>query len=209
MRFTTIALVAAFALSATTASASTLITFDGTPDNYDDLQSYDGFNFDFSASGWGVVAGDFSCCTGQNVLNGTNHLMFSGERDGAPSSVTITKIGGGNFSLKSFDVATAFVQSTGLVRVKGFFSGGGSISRVYEIGDSYQSRNARGFTGLTSLVFAETRLTNFTDYGVGLDNILLASDAVIPEPATWAMMIAGFGLVGFAARRRRETAIAA
>ncbi len=25
----------------------------------------------------------------------------------------------------------------------------------------------------------------------------------IPEPATWAMMIAGFGLVGFAARRRR------
>jgi hypothetical protein len=29
---------------------------------------------------------------------------------------------------------------------------------------------------------------------------------VVPEPATWAMMIAGFGLVGFAARRRREGA---
>jgi PEP-CTERM motif len=29
---------------------------------------------------------------------------------------------------------------------------------------------------------------------------------VVPEPATWAMMIAGFGLVGFAARRRRTTA---
>ena len=28
-------------------------------------------------------------------------------------------------------------------------------------------------------------------------------NGVIPEPATWAMMIAGFGLVGFAARRRR------
>lgn len=26
---------------------------------------------------------------------------------------------------------------------------------------------------------------------------------VVPEPATWGMMIAGFGLVGFAARRRR------
>lgn len=30
-----------------------------------------------------------------------------------------------------------------------------------------------------------------------------ASDSVIPEPGTWAMLIAGFGLVGFAARRRR------
>jgi hypothetical protein len=27
---------------------------------------------------------------------------------------------------------------------------------------------------------------------------------VIPEPATWAMLIAGFGIVGMAARRRRE-----
>ncbi len=27
---------------------------------------------------------------------------------------------------------------------------------------------------------------------------------VVPEPATWAMMIAGFGMVGFAARRRRS-----
>ncbi len=27
----------------------------------------------------------------------------------------------------------------------------------------------------------------------------------VPEPATWAMLITGFGLVGFAARRRRDT----
>ena len=33
--------------------------------------------------------------------------------------------------------------------------------------------------------------------------------AAVPEPATWAMMIAGFGLVGGALRRRRVTAVAA
>jgi hypothetical protein len=33
--------------------------------------------------------------------------------------------------------------------------------------------------------------------------------AAVPEPATWAMLIAGFGLVGAAARRRRPTAVSA
>jgi hypothetical protein len=41
----------------------------------------------------------------------------------------------------------------------------------------------------------------------GLDDI--SYNGVVPEPATWAMMIMGFGLVGFAARRRRATAVAA
>jgi hypothetical protein len=36
----------------------------------------------------------------------------------------------------------------------------------------------------------------------------LISDAV-PEPATWAMMITGFGLAGASIRRRRATAVAA
>ena len=34
------------------------------------------------------------------------------------------------------------------------------------------------------------------------DNIRVIT-AAVPEPATWAMLISGFGMVGFAARRRR------
>ena len=33
--------------------------------------------------------------------------------------------------------------------------------------------------------------------------------SAVPEPATWAMMITGFGLAGVAIRRRRETLVAA
>lgn len=35
-----------------------------------------------------------------------------------------------------------------------------------------------------------------------LDNVAMASNAAVPEPATWAMMLAGFGLAGAALRRR-------
>ncbi len=31
----------------------------------------------------------------------------------------------------------------------------------------------------------------------------------VPEPATWSMLFAGFGMIGFAARRRRTTAVTA
>ena len=39
-----------------------------------------------------------------------------------------------------------------------------------------------------------------------LDNVLVSQ--AVPEPASWAMLIAGFGLVGAAARRRRITVAA-
>lgn len=35
----------------------------------------------------------------------------------------------------------------------------------------------------------------------GFDNVVLTS-AAVPEPGTWALMFAGFGMVGYAARRR-------
>ncbi len=45
-----------------------------------------------------------------------------------------------------------------------------------------------------------------SDNGQGdFDNVRLSDDAAagVPEPASWALMIGGFGLVGAAARRRR------
>lgn len=43
--------------------------------------------------------------------------------------------------------------------------------------------------------------------GPVLDNVLVTGQ-VVPEPANWLMLIAGFGLVGLASRRRRSTAAA-
>lgn len=65
-----------------------------------------------------------------------------------------------------------------------------------------------GADGLLWLEFFE----NFDDSSVNPDGVWNGTLTVtyeptatpgIPEPATWGLMIAGFGLVGFAARRRR------
>ena len=55
----------------------------------------------------------------------------------------------------------------------------------------------------TRLTF--TNLTGGVNEGVFLDAV---SVAAVPEPATWALMLLGFGGIGLAMRRRRRPALA-
>jgi hypothetical protein len=50
---------------------------------------------------------------------------------------------------------------------------------------------------------------SFSDSAPAISGSFTLSSAPIPEPASWAMLIAGFGLVGVAARRRQATVVAA
>jgi hypothetical protein len=52
--------------------------------------------------------------------------------------------------------------------------------------------------GFTTVTFTASAPND----GIDFDR-LQYKGGVIPEPATWAMLIAGFGLIGYAARRRR------
>jgi hypothetical protein len=48
---------------------------------------------------------------------------------------------------------------------------------------------------------------NYTDAQFGfyaIDDLTFESAGAIPEPETYAMLLAGFGLLGFAARRRKQ-----
>jgi hypothetical protein len=54
---------------------------------------------------------------------------------------------------------------------------------------------------------------SFTSTGGGFDTfkqlrLVLGTSAAVPEPATWAMMLLGFGGIGVAMRRRRKPALA-
>jgi len=65
------------------------------------------------------------------------------------------------------------------------------------------------FFGYTGDAFDQVQVTGKFGYYVYFDNVAFGDAAsttpAVPEPATWAMLIAGFGLVGSAARRRRNT----
>jgi hypothetical protein len=45
--------------------------------------------------------------------------------------------------------------------------------------------------------------------GFSITQIVLANDSAVPEPSSWALLIAGFGLVGATMRKRRTTGITA
>lgn len=73
---------------------------------------------------------------------------------------------------------------------------------------NYSGFQAFGFSGIWfDEVHLQSQLGDVPFNEGGFDAIALDALAlggpVIPEPATWAMMIAGFGLVGLMARRRR------
>lgn len=60
-------------------------------------------------------------------------------------------------------------------------------------------------TAISSQIGVRIQALFSTQAGPGLDNVVLTASTVpaaVPEPATWAMMLAGFGMLGFALRRR-------
>lgn len=67
------------------------------------------------------------------------------------------------------------------------------------------------FASVSRLVFASA---DFSPFGPALDNVSVVADgggagSTVPEPATWAMLVIGFGMVGVSVRNRRPRVTAA
>ena len=94
----------------------------------------------------------------------------------------------------------------GALVFSGFVNGLGNIAS--------SSLKTIGFSGTDGQLFDELRVQSisgakFNKYGYDqliLDNITISAplSSAVPEPATWAMMIIGFGGAGVAIRRRRR-----
>lgn len=102
------------------------------------------------------------------------------------------------------------VFAPGSLQGKLFFTtrGNGHVSQIGSEGFGiFLPKNAVGEYRSATLYFGFDDLVKNDDDNHD-DFIVKATLSAVPEPATWAMMLLGFGLIGLSARRSRAAAVA-
>jgi PEP-CTERM motif len=158
---------------------------------------------------------DFSAVVGQTRFQSTgfNNLNILFGPFGLDGSRSYCAGCNGSFTL-SFD-ATTFGTSNGVGGVGLDVTTNQNYDAFVTFGDNSTqtfalSRIANSFFGLTSdrliksIAFGPNGNGISTSGSTAIDNLTIGVAGAVPEPATWAMMIVGFGLIGAVARRRQS-----
>jgi hypothetical protein len=134
------------------------------------------------------------------------------------ASLTMTKAGGGLFGLSSFDGAGAFNFGDGStfipnqIDVTGVLAGGGTVYQSFLIDKSTGANGSlnftsyafsSGFNNLVSVRFSSSGSDDPDYNGFSVDNINATAVTAVPEAETYAMLLAGLGMMGVVARRRK------
>jgi hypothetical protein len=80
--------------------------------------------------------------------------------------------------------------------------------QILELGTSSNGINTGSYISDTGSLIAGNYFVEVTGYGVGTKGgtySFTASAVPVPEPETWAMLVAGLGLVGLQLRRRTNS----
>lgn len=120
------------------------------------------------------------------------------------------------FTLNSFDLTAAWRDNL-TVTVRGSGNPGGDYVATLTPSAIAATSYTVNWTGITSVTFEASGGTHHPDYGTGsgqnfsvsdfshfaIDNITYNVSAV-PEPESYAMLLAGLGALGFIGKRRRR-----
>jgi hypothetical protein len=204
---TAIAAVAAFALAAPATAAVSLSTTPGTNPYSGPAPTY---NFDSgrpaNVTGGAVVSGSID---GQHAqpFGSTGGYFSVGPTDGTPGLIDLSSFG----VLSSISFIWGSVDSYNTLDLLG---AGGNVlysftgSNVFNPANGDQSNPSTNplvtllLTGDDQTAVRSLRLSS-TQNAFEIDNLAINA---VPEPSTWALMLLGFGAVGFSMRRGRNAA---
>ena len=134
---------------------------------------------------------------------GTQNPFFNGStalfNDNTDGQTRLSQIGGGLFSLSSITLSTlapGYTEEGTSVTFTGLLATGGSVMQSFNVADGAAQTFSfsPNFSNLSAVTWSNE--ANFHQF----DNITVAA---VPEPETYAMLLAGLGLLGFLARRRQ------
>lgn len=220
IRIAALALATAAAFGfATEAEASVTLTFEGVGDLASVNDFYNGgtdsagnsgpnYGINFSSNSLGLI--DFDAGGNGNFANepspSTDLIFLSG------AAATMNVPAG-------FDTGFSFFYSgnvPGFVNVYNGLNATGNLLATLVLPVNWKDGNCTGdpngdFCHWDPVGVSFAGTAKSVDFGgaanfIGFDNVTLgaAVPGGVPEPATWAMMLLGFGAIGFAVRRRRK-----
>jgi len=197
---TTMACGLALAIAVTLAAPAlaTTIGFEGAPF---------GPNFTGPVTESGYIYSLYSGGVYINAVGNPGHDVEGQEVSGG-GALNIVAAGGGAFNFGGLDFSVFGNGDMHAISLNGyrhgFFVGGATYSATSSIFGNWASYGPSTLAGVTldQLVFVLPASTA-SFYSTNIDNVVLNAAGGVPEPASWAMLIAGFGLVGVGQRRRR------
>jgi len=202
-----VALIAPAAQAATTvldfdtlrSSSRTSVTYVQGP------YSEDGFTLRAASCQRSLGVANMGCFLGVAPYHSVDKVGGALATQYVSTDVTLTQDSGAAFLFQSIDFSEfldngIYQPFSTAVNFTFTFADGttGTDSRIFSTDGAYLPTTfAFDLAPVTAV-----RWKPVTGSGVQFDNVVLADAAAVPEPASWALMIGGFGMVGGAMRRR-------
>jgi hypothetical protein len=204
--------LAMFLLALSGAAGAVTIDFDDVPEGTESTAYVSG-GYVFAGDARGVLYHtDGQTCIPACASNGTRTLLAAGSLFGFTDQITMTRLGGGTFTLTAIDAGEAISEvafaefSAAQIDYIGFLGGVAVITGSFVLdgiidgpGDLNDFQSF-GINGVLADMFVFTGFGGSGgNNGFSLDNLTI-QEATVPEPATLALAL--LGLLGIGVRRR-------